>query len=56
MIEILIITIMIEMVVIFLQSGKISEIEEKNTILQTENYSLKRVLRENDLIPKEYMK
>ena len=56
MIEILIITIMIETVVIFLQSAKISDIDIESKALKTENHALKRVLRENDLIPEEYIK
>lgn len=56
MVEILIITAIFEVIVIFLQSGKISDIEVENKILKTEIHKLKRVLRENDLIPEEYVK
>jgi len=56
MIEILITLVMIEIVIIFLQSAKISDIDIDNKALKTENHNLKRVLRENDLIPEEYMK
>ena len=33
----------------------VNDLEKENSILKTENYSLRRVLRENDMIPENFL-
>lgn len=56
MIAILITVIVIEFMVISYFHSTVEEMTKEQKLLKTENYSLKRVLRENDLIPEKYMK
>ena len=42
--------------IVMYQHMEILKLKEKIAIKESENYSLKRVMYENDLIPKEYVK
>ena len=48
--------ILVAIIVCIYKNKQIFKLKERLEIKESENLSLKRVLRENDLIPKEYVK